>query len=222
MHNNDQVANVIALLRSPDSRRAVIQLFDAADIAKRRKEIPCTCVLQFMIRRRRLHMLTYMRSNDAFLGLSHDVFAFTMIQEIMARTLSVELGTYKHIVGSLHLYESDRESARRYLDEGWQTTTLPMPPMPTGDPWSSIRKVVRAERDIRLHGAIHVRELNLDNYWMDLVHLLEVYWHFKRHDGRMIARLKKTISTRVYDIYVEQKRQSAVKQAAKTTNKDEE
>lgn len=74
MRGHDQIANVIAGLRkSPDSRRAVIQLFDAADLAKRRVEIPCTCTLQFMIRRRRLHMFTYMRSNDAYLGLPHDV-----------------------------------------------------------------------------------------------------------------------------------------------------
>jgi len=40
--------------------------------------------MQFMVRRRRLHLLTNMRSNDAFIGLPHDIFAFTMLQEIMA------------------------------------------------------------------------------------------------------------------------------------------
>ena len=43
-----------------------------------------------MIRSGQMDMITYMRSNDVFLGLPHDIFAFTMIQEIMARTLSVE------------------------------------------------------------------------------------------------------------------------------------
>src|SRR5262245_55123087 len=90
----DQIANVIALLRKKTySRQAVIQLFDARDIVQEHRSIPCTCALQFMIRRGRLHAVTYMRSNDAFLGLPHDIFAFTMLQEILARSLSVELGT---------------------------------------------------------------------------------------------------------------------------------
>ena len=101
---HNQIANIIALLKAkPSSRRAVIQIFDSADIAADHKEVPCTCTLQFLLRHDRLHMFTSMRSNDAFLGLPHDVFALTMIQEILARSLSVEPGTYSHAVGSLHL-----------------------------------------------------------------------------------------------------------------------
>ena len=89
----NQVEIVIDLLRrKPSTRRAVIQLFDAEDIVEKRIEIPCTCTLQFMIRNNKLHMFTSMRSNDAFLGLPHDIFTFTLFQEIIARTLNVELG----------------------------------------------------------------------------------------------------------------------------------
>ncbi len=134
----NQINNIRRLLKKRDSRRAVIQLFDAKDIAKRHKDVPCTCTMQFMVRRRRLHLLTNMRSNDAFIGLPHDIFAFTMLQEIMARSLGLELGTYFHLVGSLHLYKRNRDSARRYLNEGWQSSNVAMPPMPVGNPWSSI------------------------------------------------------------------------------------
>lgn len=48
----NQLANVTDVLRrKPDSRQAVIQLFDASDIVEEHKDIPCTCTLQFMIRR---------------------------------------------------------------------------------------------------------------------------------------------------------------------------
>lgn len=103
-----------------------------------------------MLRRGQLHLIASMRSNDAFIGLPHDVFAFTMIQEIIARTVGVELGIYKHAVGSLHLHESDRPGARQYLREGWQST-VPMPPMPNSAPWNAIKVVLRAEHMIR-HG----------------------------------------------------------------------
>src|ERR1700692_2377692 len=140
----NQVANVTDVLRrKPQTRQAVIQLFDAQDIVKEHKDIPCTCTLQFMIRRDKLHMFTNMRSNDAWLGLPHDVFCFTMLQEIVARSLAVELGAYKHAIGSLHLYVKSLENARYFLDEGWQSTQSPMPPMPNGDPWASIASLLQ-------------------------------------------------------------------------------
>lgn len=83
----NQVNNVVHLLRrKPYSRQAVIQLFDAADIVSEHKDVPCTCTLQLMNRQSRLHMVVNMRSNDVYWGLPHDVFCFTMLQEIVART----------------------------------------------------------------------------------------------------------------------------------------
>ena len=125
------------LRRKASSLRAMIQLFDASDLADEHNSIPCTCTLQFIIRNDRLHLLASMRSND--------VFAFTMLQEIMARTLSVELGTYKHFVGSFHLYNEHRDEAQRFLNEGWQSTT-PMPPMPNVNPWPGYHVVLDDER----------------------------------------------------------------------------
>jgi thymidylate synthase len=84
---------VIELLGNrPTSRRAVIQIFNAEDIAAIHREIPCTTTLQFFVRNERLDMVTTMRSNDAYLGLPHDVFCFTMLQEIIARSLGREIG----------------------------------------------------------------------------------------------------------------------------------
>jgi thymidylate synthase len=205
----DQVANVISLLKDrPSSRRAVIQLFDARDIARHHTNIPCTCTLQFLVRDGRLEMFTNMRSNDAFIGLPHDVFAFTMLQEIMARTLSVEPGTYKHAVGSLHLYNNDRAGARQFLKEGWQSTVT-MPPMPASDPWSSIAAVLRAEQEIRLGRAVNLRALRLAPYWQDHVRLLQIYRHFQNNQPSHIARLKKQMSVAVYNPYIEEKKQTA-------------
>ena len=69
-------------------------------------------------------MVTNMRSNDAFLGLPHDFFSFTMIQEVLARTVNLEIGVYKHVVGSLHLYEENIEQAEQFITEGWQSDKI--------------------------------------------------------------------------------------------------
>jgi thymidylate synthase len=94
---HDQIRNVIALLRERStSRRAVVQIFNAEDIAGKHKDIPCTTTLQFFVRNECVHLIATMRSNDAYIGLPHDVFCFTMLQEIVARTLDCEIGSKRY------------------------------------------------------------------------------------------------------------------------------
>lgn len=203
MRGHDQIKNVIDIIREPDSRRAVIQLFNAEDISQHLKDTPCTCTLQFLNRGGKLHMLTNMRSNDAFLGLPHDVFAFTMMQEVFARTVGVEVGVYKHVVGSLHLYERDIEKAKRYLCEGWQSTNRQMPEMPAGDPWPQIGRLLEAEVEIRRGCEVRVPDLGLTPYWADLVRLLQIF--SKKDDGEEVSRLKSEMWSDVYRPYIERR-----------------
>lgn len=172
----NQVENVIDLLRRKrTSRRAVIQLFDSTDLSTDFKSIPCTCTLQFLVRENELHLLVNMRSNDAYVGLPHDVFAFTMLQEIIARSVCCELGSYMHTVGSLHLYARDSERAESYLSEGWQSP-VEMPSMPLGDPWSSLTVVSEIEALTRTMQSVDVEKLRqLDCYWQDICRLFSAY-----------------------------------------------
>ena len=202
----NQFANVAEMLkRKPDSRQAVIQLFDPLDITEPHKDIPCTCTLQFMVRGEQLHMLTYMRSNDALVGMPHDIFCFTMFQEIMARTLCFELGRYKHMVGSLHLYHESIGNARQFLDEGWQSTTTLMRPMPGGDPWPAINSVLSAEHAIRTDQESDHERLfeDLDSYWADLVRLLLIFRASKARDYERIRELRRGMSSSVFDPFID-------------------
>jgi len=175
MRGINQLAQVRDLLkRKQSSRRAVIQLYSAEDISNEHADVPCTCTLQFMVRKSYLNLFVSMRSNDAYIGLPHDVFAFTMIQELLARELGVRLGRYKHAVGSLHLYDVNVDEARRYVDEGWQSTAL-MPPMPKGDPWRAIDILKKVEADLRNGMKVDLFNLSIDNYWKDLATMLAIY-----------------------------------------------
>jgi thymidylate synthase len=145
----NQFDSIEALLKDkPDSKRAVIQLFKAEDIASPHKEIPCTTTMQFFIRAGKLHMSVTMRSNDAFWGMPHDVFCFTMIQEVIARRLGCELGEYLHYAGSMHFYTKHEENVRAYLNEGVQRM-IEMPPMPHGDAFARIGQLTELERQLR-------------------------------------------------------------------------
>lgn len=203
----NQVANVVSILREkPSSRRAVIQLFDAEDIVRDHKEVPCTCTLQFFIRDRKLEMLTHMRSNDAFKGFPHDVFAFTMLQEIIARTLCIELGEYKHCVGSFHIYEGkDQQKASKFIDEGFQAKVI-MPSMPQGDPWQAINLILKAEEQVRLSKPLDVVLSSTDDYWVDLIKLLQVYALPESANNTEFDTLKSGLSQASYRMFVNKRR----------------
>lgn len=102
----DQWEYVRELLRkSPETRQAVIHIKTADN--KESKDVNCTVCLQFFIRDNKLHATVYMRSNDIWMGFPYDVFQFTCMQILMSMELGVEIGTYTHIAGSLHLYKRD-------------------------------------------------------------------------------------------------------------------
>lgn len=197
----NQIENVISLLERRDStRRAVIQIFNAEDIAHEYKEIPCTTTMQFLIREDRLHMVVTMRSNDAFKGLPHDVFCFTMLQEMIAVRLGKQLGNYHQFVGSMHLYEPDFEEARRYLGEGFHRA-VEMPAMPSGDPFRVVPKLLDAERDIRGGKVVVAADIFSEPYWADLVRLLQVF--DETGNAERLNVLKAEFSSIMYQSYLD-------------------
>lgn len=201
MRGQNQIRNVISLLGDrPTSKRAVIQLFSAEDIAADFNEIPCTTALQFFIRADQLECCVTMRSNDAFKGLPHDIFCFTMLQEMLARELGVEVGKYRHLVTSLHIYDSDINHAERFLAEGYQSI-IPMPPMPAGSQWPHLSNVLAAEAQLR-QGENPERLLAaLPPYWRDIMRLLTAF--HVRGDVDRIDALMSELSDSRYRTYLQ-------------------
>ena len=115
----NQLDMVEQMLREhPDSRQAVIHIKQARNLIKYpTKDVNCTVCLQFFIRDNQLFMTTYMRSNDLWMGFPNDVFQFTALQIYLAMRLGVQLGSYTHIAGSLHLYERDYQTALKNIEK---------------------------------------------------------------------------------------------------------
>lgn len=102
----DQWEYVKELIRKdPNTRQAVIHIKDASN--KPTKDTPCTVYLQFFLRDNKLSLSVHMRSNDIWMGVPYDMFSFCFLQVKMAMELGVEVGTYTHYAGSLHMYERD-------------------------------------------------------------------------------------------------------------------
>lgn len=130
------------LKRDPDSRRAVILIRSPEDSIDATKDVPCTLSLQFFIRDSALHMVVTMRSTDLILGLTNDVPAFCLFQELMALELGVKLGTYMHTSNSLHIYERHFPmcekilgSAEGLIDTAPELPPIELPAISIGGPW---------------------------------------------------------------------------------------
>lgn len=135
----DQLDQVRRLLtRDPDSRQAVIQLFDPERDTRGHRDVPCTLGYRFFLRAGRLHMHTTMRSQDLWLGFPYDVFAATLLQELLAGWLGVDLGEYQHYVDSLHLYAKHVEAAASL--PAAPEKSPPMPPI--GVEWDGLSGLV--------------------------------------------------------------------------------
>ncbi|MBE8477509.1 thymidylate synthase [Streptomyces justiciae] len=143
----DQLAEAIRTLREdPDSRRAVIQLYDPAQDAAGHRDVPCTLGFRFQLRQGQLHMATTMRSQDARTGLPYDLFFATVLHELMAGWVHADLGTYHHHVDSLHLYEDDMSAAGTLPHTESGRPVEEMPELAT--PWEDFDELLgRVRRD---------------------------------------------------------------------------
>jgi thymidylate synthase len=137
----DQLAQARqALAADPGTRRAVIQLYDPEADARGHKDVPCTLGYRFFLRDGLLHMHTTMRSQDLWLGFCYDIFAATILQELLAGWLGAGLGPYRLSIDSLHLYEHDVPRARQV-----PANPGPGPQMsPLAAPWESLDDVLAA------------------------------------------------------------------------------
>lgn len=104
----DQLQDIICALREDcDSRRAYVAIWNPFldNARKSSKDKPCNVGFTAKIRDGKLDLTVMNRSNDAVLGLtSVNITQFTTIQEVLSRSLGVDVGVYCHFSDSLHIY----------------------------------------------------------------------------------------------------------------------
>lgn len=103
----DQLAEVIAILnKDPNSRRAVISLWDPMVDIYPGKDIACNNWLAFTLRDGFLDLSVSARSNDLIWGWSGiNQFEWSVLQEIVAEAVGAHVGVTHYNVASLHVYE---------------------------------------------------------------------------------------------------------------------
>jgi len=95
------------------------------------KDFVCTMYANFLIRNNKLRMSVKMRSNDVILGLPTDVAFFTVLQQQMLMHLkevypNLELGTYSHVVDSMHVYSTEYDRLNEMLKNEFTPYEMPV------------------------------------------------------------------------------------------------
>lgn len=120
-----------SLQKDINSRQAVLHFNLPEHQHFENKDFVCTMYASFLIRNNKLRMSVKMRSNDVILGLPTDIAFFTVLQQQLLQHLkqttypNLELGSYSHIVDSMHIYERDFEKATAMLEHDFIAVDMP-------------------------------------------------------------------------------------------------
>ena len=109
-----------SLIKDKDTRQAIMHFNLPKHQSFDNKDFVCTMYASFLIRNNKLRMSVKMRSNDVILGLPTDVAFFTVLQQQMLMHLretypDLELGTYSHVVDSMHVYSTEYDRLNEML-----------------------------------------------------------------------------------------------------------
>lgn len=107
------------LFQDESTRQAVLTIWEPRPFQSR--DIPCTVVMQFLVRDDVLSMHVYMRSSDAWLGLPYDVFSFSMLAYYLCgrlnplRSRRLKPGKLFLTMASSHLYEKHFDAVAQLI-----------------------------------------------------------------------------------------------------------
>lgn len=94
------------LLEQPDSRRVVLSIWEAQkDLGTESRDIPCNLMAVPRLVDGKLNLTVFNRSNDLFWGmLGANIVQFSFLQEYLAASLKVGMGTLTQISTNAHIY----------------------------------------------------------------------------------------------------------------------
>jgi thymidylate synthase len=115
--NTNQFDLVVERLKSePNTEHASITIFNPTYDLRNPKFVPCITKLKFRIRNNKLHMTSFMRAQDIWLGLPYDINLLLTLFQLMSIRLNVEMGDYYHYCDVLRLYEVNYVQASKIGD----------------------------------------------------------------------------------------------------------
>ena len=171
----DQLQGAISRLKQdPNSRRAAIVIWSALDAVRESNDIPCAFGMFFHIRGGRLQTQIVMRSNNATVLLPFNMFEFTMLAEVIAAEVGVEIGQVRYTAASMHTYEKLAVLTERIASDTSKKLSAPMEAMPA-DVFPQLERLVQFEAEMR-HGSADINDASIADWISKAKEKLKPYW----------------------------------------------
>lgn len=186
-----------------ESNRAVVPFFWPSDVGCGPKDAPCVLAVMPYRRENTLFMTVQMRAQEISRLFAYDIFEFTMLQELYASILGLELGSYTH--GALALHYIEREATTK------QPLTMPSLARSSGGApaMSSMPRATRATRQSVLAAEATLRMAlargdaaacllslrgDLPAYWFDLVAAAAAHALVRQSGPRAVRELEDLVA----------------------------
>ena len=234
----DQIEAVIKRLKEDHStRRAAVSIYHPIDAIRESKDIPCTFGIFYHIRENKLISTVVMRSNNAFILLPYNVFEFSLLAEIIAKEVGVEIGCMYYNALSMHIYEDNYEQSQKIIDSTDIPNDTSFPAMPfEPTPMGEVKKLIRLEAKIRhISAGLNNSNINewlkeeiilgegdndkirLDEYWKQFYYLL-LYFIVSKKTADKEALNK--VAALIIDPYKKYLNEEDLKVISKATQQD--
>ncbi len=115
----DQLANVIHLLKTdPFSRRIIISAWNPEQVDQAALP-PCHCFVQFYCvvvdGEKRLDCCLYQRSGDMFLGVPFNIASYSFLTYMIAQVVGMKPRNFVHVIGDTHIYKNHVDAVKEQL-----------------------------------------------------------------------------------------------------------
>lgn len=111
----DQISQAVEQIKNnPNSRRIIVSAWNVAELDQMAL-MPCHAFFQFYVADGKLSCQLYQRSADVFLGVPFNIASYALLTMMMAQVCELELGTFVHTFGDVHLYNNHLEQAKLQL-----------------------------------------------------------------------------------------------------------
>lgn len=112
----DQLRRAVERIEeSPHSRRHVVSAWNPGQLDEMALP-PCHVLFQFYVADGALSCQLYQRSGDVFLGVPFNIASYSLLTHLVARVTGLEVGTFVHTFGDVHLYRNHFDQARTQLE----------------------------------------------------------------------------------------------------------
>ncbi len=123
-HKVDQIAKLIAAIKSnPDSRRHIVTAWNPGEVDQMALP-PCHCLFQFYVADGKLSCQLYQRSADIFLGVPFNIASYALLTLMVAQVTGLKPGEFIHTLGDAHIYSNHLEQA--HIQLGREPRALPV------------------------------------------------------------------------------------------------